>query len=108
MKNFIKFFYGEVEESEIKVLEKDLNVSIYTFFLLYFLYSINAIKTAKDVFPSKEENIKPLRFLPNTYKEELDVFLSSSRNWIILNFIGFILILIVGIWICIYFFLIGI
>lgn len=107
-KYFAYFFYGENNESVKIGLERKLNIIIYMFFLLYFLYSINMLKNVKDIFPSKLSDVKAFDYFPNVYKEDLPFFLKKHNKWIKINLFVFIFSCSVFIWLLVYVFIIGV
>lgn len=103
---FMGLFYGLTSSNaNYNLLKKNLNVTIYSFLLLYFLYSFKCITTANDVFPSRDNNIKPLKYFPNMYEEDIKKFNQDNSIWLNVNVIAFLFLVVSGFFVILYFIL---
>lgn len=101
---FMNFFYGiHPDDTNYNLLKKGINVAVYIFLVLFFLHSFKLIKKVDDIFPSRKKNIKPFKYFPNVYMEDLVSFINKNIIWLRINFTAFIFLFFVGIFIFLYF-----
>ncbi|WP_143047414.1 hypothetical protein [Acinetobacter sp. DSM 11652] len=101
---FMNFFYGiQPDDANYKLLKQGINVAVYSFFILFFLYSFKLIKKADDIFPSRKKNIKPFKYFPNVYMEDLVSFTENNIIWLRINLTAFVFLFFLGVFIFIYF-----
>lgn len=67
------------------------------------VYSFKFITNANDTFPSKESNIKPLKYFPNMYEEDVKKFSQENAIWLKLNVIAFLFLVVSCVFVILYF-----
>ncbi|WP_436862118.1 hypothetical protein [Acinetobacter haemolyticus] len=92
-KDFLVLFFGEKGGEDFSRVGGDLVVVAYWFLIYYSNYKVFSIKMH---FPSIEDKKnKPIPIIPNTYRENVEVFEAKHKIWLLVNlsslYLGFIL-----------------
>lgn len=81
--DFLDLFFGKQNGAEFTKVGGDVLVIAYWFTTYYSSYKIFSMKV---FFPSLyDKDNKPLSIMPNTYKENIDIFELKHKKWLIIN-----------------------
>lgn len=92
-RDFLVFFFGEKDGEDFSRVGGDLIVVAYWFLIYYSNYKT---LSAKLHFPSiNDKKNKPIPIIPNTYRENVEVFEEKHKGWLLINllsmYLGFFL-----------------
>ena len=85
-RDFLFFFFGEKGGDDFSRVGGDLIVVAYWFLIYYSNYKN---LSAKLHFPSiNDEKNKPIPTIPNTHRENMEVFEEKHNGWLLINLLS--------------------